>query len=48
MEIRDYVPLNTELMANPVNWVIILLMVFIAGLALSLAFHNPQGSTGSN
>lgn len=44
MEIRDYLPINTELAGNPINWVIVLLMIFIAGLALSLAFQSEQGS----
>lgn len=35
-KIKAYIPLNLELMANPINWVIITLMVLIAGLGLSL------------
>lgn len=31
--------LNLELMSNPVNWIIISLMVLIAGIALGLVFH---------
>lgn len=34
-----YVPLNLALMSHPANWVIIVLMVLIAGLGLSLVFH---------
>jgi hypothetical protein len=33
--------INWPLMANPMNWVIVLLMVFIVGLALSLVFQRP-------
>lgn len=31
--------LNFELMANPVNWAIITLMVLIAGMSLALVTH---------
>ena len=39
MDIREFVPINFELAGNPVNWIIVLLMLAIAGLALSLIFH---------
>jgi hypothetical protein len=45
-KIREYTPINFELAGNPINWVIVLLMVFIAGLAVSLIFH-PADQTGS-
>lgn len=45
-KIRAYTPLNFELMANPVNWVIVVLMVAIAGLALSLLFHPADFENG--
>lgn len=44
MAIKDKIPLNLELMMNPVNWVIILLMVAIAGLAIHLIFSVPQAN----
>lgn len=34
-----YIPLNFALMANPVNWIIITLMVMMAGIAFALVFH---------
>jgi len=45
----DRIPLNFALMSNPWNWIVILLMVYIIGLALSLLFNknvlpNPAGS----
>ena len=43
---KAYVPLNFELMGNPVNWVIMFLMVLFAGLALSLVFHRNDATTG--
>lgn len=43
--IKQYTPINFELAGNPVNWVIVLLMVIIAGLAVSLIFH-PADKTG--
>lgn len=45
-KIKSYIPINYELAGNPVNWVIIVLMVAIAGLAVSLIF-NPA-SSGDN
>lgn len=38
---KNKIPLNFELLSNPVNWVIILLMVAIAGLAVNLIFSKP-------
>lgn len=45
MAVSDHVPINTELAGNPVNWLIVFLMVAISGLALSLVFSkvNPTG-----
>lgn len=43
--IKAYTPINFELAGNPVNWVVVLLMVAIAGLALSLVFQ-PTDQTG--
>jgi hypothetical protein len=38
-KVKSWTPINFELAGNPVNWVIVLLMVAIAGLAVSLIFH---------
>jgi hypothetical protein len=43
--LKSYAPINFELAGNPVNWIIVLLMVAIAGLAISLIFH-PVEATG--
>jgi hypothetical protein len=40
----DRVPINWSLASNPVNWIIILLMVYILGLAMSLLFHRQIGA----
>jgi hypothetical protein len=40
--IRKYVPLNFELMGNPVNWVIVTLMVLFAGVALTFVFEGAD------
>lgn len=32
----DWIPLNFKLLANPVNWAIIILMLVIAGFALHI------------
>ena len=34
-----YIPLNFALMSNPINWIIITLMVLLAGMAFALVFH---------
>lgn len=36
----EYVPLNFGLMADPVNWLIVALMVAIGGFGLSLVVHG--------
>lgn len=40
MSIEDRIPLNFSLLGNPWNWVIILLMIYIVGLALAAIFHR--------
>lgn len=47
MDIADKVPINWGLIRNPVNWIIILLMIFLFGLGLKLVFHNTP-ATGDN
>jgi hypothetical protein len=44
--IKSYAPINYELAGNPVNWIIVFLMVLFAGLALSLIFHSADDQTG--
>jgi len=40
--------INFELLENPINWIIVLLMIAVAGLALSLLFDNtPNASTST-
>lgn len=34
----SWIPINVELIRNPYNWVVVVLMVVIAGLALHLIF----------
>ncbi len=46
-KIKAYVPLNFELMRNPVNWVIITLMVLLAGIGLAfIVKHTVISSEG--
>jgi hypothetical protein len=40
----DNVPINWGLIGNPWNWLIIVLMVWIAGLALALIFHQSTAT----
>ena len=37
--VTKYIPLNFALMSNPINWIIITLMVLLAGMAFALVFH---------
>jgi len=38
----DYLPINWSLMATPSNWVIMTLMVMIAGIGLSLVVPHEE------
>lgn len=42
-----YIPLNFGIMANPVNWVIVVLMVAIAGMGLAVIFTTPANEDAS-
>lgn len=37
--VKKFTPLNFALMANPVNWVIVVLMIAIAGVGIALVFN---------
>lgn len=44
----EKIPLNFAILSNPWNWIIVLLMVYIAGLALALIFKsNPLPDTAT-
>jgi hypothetical protein len=34
-KLKNFIPLNFDLMSNPINWVIVALMVLIAGFGLA-------------
>jgi hypothetical protein len=36
MSLKDAIPINWELAGNPVNWVMVALMIAIAGVALAV------------
>jgi predicted membrane channel-forming protein YqfA (hemolysin III family) len=44
MAIRDYIPLNFALMANPYNWLVIALMVAIAGAGLAFIVSSAPNN----
>ncbi len=46
----EFLPINWHLIGNPVNWVVILLMVLIAGFALHLILPSvfPENSISIN
>lgn len=39
-KIMGWVPLNFDLMKNPVNWIIITMMVLLAGIALAFVMKS--------
>jgi hypothetical protein len=39
--------INLELMANPINWVVVILMVTFAGIALGVVFHPNNDQPGN-
>lgn len=41
-KIKGFVPLNFDLMANPVNWIIVTMMVLLAGMALAFVMKSTQ------
>lgn len=45
----SWVPLNFELLKNPLNWVIVALMLVIAGFGLHLLLPDqfPQANSGN-
>ena len=38
----DWLPINLAIVKNPYNWLIVVLMVMTAGLALHLLFPAPS------
>lgn len=47
MDIRPYIPLNFGIMANGYNWIVLVLMVTIAGLGLALIFPAVTAPNGA-
>lgn len=43
-KLKSYIPLNFELMSNPVNWIIIVLMLLVAGVALAFIMNNSTAT----
>jgi len=43
-KIMSYIPLNWELIKNPVNWVIVFLMIALAGMALAAIMQQASGN----
>jgi len=40
----SYIPLNWEILRNPVNWVIVFLMIAIAGVGIALIMQQFSAS----
>lgn len=47
-KIISYIPLNWELMKNPYNWVIIALMIALAGVGLLLIMKSTAANEASD
>lgn len=45
---KSYIPLNFDLMSNPINWIIIALMVILAGVAASYIFTAASPENRAN
>lgn len=44
----DFLPINWALFTNPVNWVVVTLMILIAGVLLRLLIPlNPANENGA-
>lgn len=43
-KIKNYLPINFAILSNPVNWVLVTLMVALAGVALTFVFNSSQGN----
>jgi hypothetical protein len=48
MSVSEYLPLNLELMRVPQNWVIVALIVLLAGLSLAYIMHPGQSQEQSS
>jgi hypothetical protein len=43
---KDYIPLNFDLLTSPLSWVVVLLIVLIGGVGLGLVFHPANNLAG--
>jgi len=41
-KIKGLIPVNWELLANPVNWIIVFLMLALAGVGLALIARSTK------
>lgn len=41
-KVVKYTPINFELVANPVNWIIVFLMIVLAGAGLALIMKSSD------
>jgi hypothetical protein len=39
-KLKSFIPINVELVANPVNWVIVFLMIAFAGVGLAFILQD--------
>ena len=45
MSIREHLPFNFALMANPYNWIVVALMVAIAGAGLAMIVQQMPANS---
>jgi len=43
--VKNAIPVNWELLRNPVNWIIVFLMVAIAGAAVAVIFVSTSAQS---
>lgn len=46
-KIKGLIPLNWELLGNPVNWIIVFLMLALAGVGLALIARSTNETTSN-
>jgi hypothetical protein len=45
VSIKDSIPLNIPIVINPYNWIVVTLMILIAGLGLALIVTPPANGS---
>lgn len=46
-KVTKYIPVNFQLVANPVNWIIVFLMLALAGVGLALIAQSSSDASNT-